>query len=261
MALIRQLLVAGYLRKEIEQYGVLKLTQRSIDFINKPASFMMTEDHVYETSSDDGIITKTSGSGGVADERLLKMLKDLQKTVAKKHNVPPYAVFQEPSLEDMVLKYPVSLEELTKVFGVGEGKAKKFGKEFVDLISRYVKENDITRPDDLIVKSTGINSSLKLSIIQNTDRKIPLEDIAKSKGLSFEELITEMQRIIYSGTKLNINYAIDDFLDEEQQEDIMDYFLESETDKIKDAYEEFEGDFEEEELRLMRIKFLSEVAN
>jgi len=261
MALIRQLLVAGFLRKEIEQYGVLKLTQRSNDFIINPVSFMMTEDHVYETSSDDSIITKTSGSGGVADERLLKMLKDLQKTVAKKHNVPPYAVFQEPSLEDMVLKYPISLEELTKVFGVGEGKAKKFGKDFVDLISRYVKENDITRPDDLIVKSTGINSSLKLSIIQNTDRKIPLEDIAKSKGLSFEELISEMQRIIYSGTKLNINYAIDEVLDEEQQEDIMDYFLESETDKIKDAYEEFEGDFEEEELRLMRIKFLSEVAN
>lgn len=261
MALVRQLLVAGFLRKEIEQYGVLKLTSRSNEFMKSPVSFMMTEDHVYDQSGDDDVITKTSGSGGVADEALLKMLKELQKSVAKKLGVPPYAVFQEPSLEDMVLKYPVNLEELTKVFGVGEGKAKKFGNEFVSLISRYVKDNDITRPDDLIVKSTGINSSLKLSIIQNTDRKIPLEDIAKSKGLSFTNLINEMQRIVYSGTKLNIQYAIDDLLDEDQQEEIMDYFLESENDKISEAFDEFEGDFEEEELRLMRIKFLSEVAN
>jgi len=262
MALIRQLLVAGYLRKEIEQYGVIKLTKRGFGFIEKPVSFMMTEDHVYDTSDDGTIITNSSsGGGGVADENLLKMLKSLQKSVAKKHNVPPYAVFQESSIEDMVLKYPIDLTELSKVYGVGEGKAKKYGKEFVELIKRYVEDNDITRPDDLIVKSTGIKSSLKLSIIQNTDKKIPLEDIAKSKGLTFEELINEMQRIIYSGTKLNIKYAIDEILDEEQQEEIFDYFLESETDKIQDAFEEFEGDFEEDELRLMRIKFLSEVAN
>ncbi len=261
MALIRQVLVAGYLKKEIEQYGVLKLTPRANTFIENPISFMMTEDHVYDEGDDSGIITITKGGGGAADEKLLKMLKELQKKVAKKHNVPPYAVFQEPSLEDMVLKYPINLEELSKVYGVGEGKAKKYGKEFVSLIANYVKENDILRPDDLIVKSTGTNSALKLFIIQNTDRKIPLEDIAKSKGLNIDELIKEMQRIVYSGTKLKIDYAIDEILDEDQQEEIFDYFLESETDKIQDAMEEFDGDYEEEELRLMRIKFLSEVAN
>ena len=261
MALIRQVLVAGYLKKEIEQYGVLKLTPRGQGFIENPVSFMMTEDHVYDEGDNSGIITNTKGGGGAADEKLLKMLKDLQKKVAKKHNVPPYAVFQEPSLEDMVLKYPITLEELSKVYGVGEGKAKKFGKEFIKLIAGYVEENDILRPDDLIVKSTGTNSALKLFIIQNTDRKIPLEDIAKSKGLTIDELIIEMQRIVYSGTKLKINYAIDEILDEDQQEEIFDYFLESETDKIKDAMKEFDGDYEEEELRLMRIKFLSEVAN
>jgi len=261
MALIRQLLVAGYIRKEIEQYGVIKLTRRGAEFIEKPISFMMTEDHEYNESDDGSIITNTGGSGGVADEVLLKMLKDLQKKVAKRHKVPPYAVFQETSLEDMVLKYPITNDELSKVYGVGEGKARKYGKDFVALISRYVEENDITRPDDLIVKSTGIKSSLKLSIIQNTDRKIPLEDIAKSKGLTFDELINEMQRIIYSGTKLKINYAIDELLDEDQQEEIFDYFLESESDKISVAYKEFDGDYEEEELRLMRIRFLSEVAN
>ena len=260
MALIRQVLVAGYLRKEIEQYGVLKLAPRANKFIENPTSFMMSEDHVYDEVDDSSIVTNTKGSGA-SDEKLMKMLKDLQKSVAKRHKVPPYAVFQEPSLEDMVLKYPITLEELSKVFGVGEGKSNKYGKDFIDLISKYVEENDILRPDDLVVKSTGVNSALKLFIIQNTDRKIPLEDIAKSKGLAFDELIKEMQRIIYSGTKLKINYAIDDILDEEQQEEIFDYFLESETDKIETAFDEFEGDYEEEELRLMRIKFLSEIAN
>ena len=261
MALIRQLLVAGYLRKEIEQYGVLKSTTRGLNFIASPKSFMMTEDHVYNLEDDGTIITKMSGGIGASDEKLYKMLKNLQKSVAKKHNVPPYAVFQEPSLEDMVIKYPININELSKVYGVGEGKARKFGKKFVALISKYVEENDILRPDDLIVKSTGINSSLKLSIIQNTDKKIPLEDIGRSKGLNMEELINEMQRIVYSGTKLNISYAIDELLDEEQQEEIFDYFLESKTDKIQDAFDEFEGEYEEEELRLVRIKFLSEVAN
>jgi len=260
MALIRQVLVAGYLRKEIEQYGVLKLAPRATKFIENPTSFMMTEDHVYDEADDASIVTNTKGSGA-SDEKLMKMLKDLQKTVAKRHNVPPYAVFQEPSLEDMVLKYPITLEELSKVYGVGEGKAKKFGKDFIQLIAKYVDENDILRPDDLVVKSTGVNSALKLYIIQNTDRKLPLEDIAKSKGLAFDELIKEMQRIVYSGTKLKINYAIDEILDEEQQEEIFDYFLESETDKIEVALEEFDGDYEEEELRLMRVKFLSDVAN
>ncbi|HKJ06590.1 MAG TPA: ATP-dependent DNA helicase RecQ [Flavobacteriaceae bacterium] len=261
MALIRQILVTGFIKKEIEQYGVLKLTDEGKKFIDKPLSFMMTEEHTYDDESDDTIITNTKSDGGAVDTVLIKMLKDLQKSVAKKNDVPPYAVFQEPSLEDMALKYPISMEELKNIFGVGEGKARKFGKPFVDLISKYVEENEIERPDDFVVKSTGINSSLKLFIIQNTDRKIPLNDIAKSKGLTFDELINELQRIVYSGTKVNIDYCIDELLDEDQQEEIFEYFMEADTDRIQDAIDEFDGEFDEEELRLMRIKFLSQVAN
>jgi len=262
MALIRQALVAGFIKKEIEQYGVVKITDKGLSYIKKPFSFMMSEDHMYTESDDASISVNTKGTGGgVADEILIKLLKDLQKSVAKKNGVPPYAVFQETSLEDMALKYPINVEELKNIYGVGEGKAAKFGKPFVDLISKYVEENDILRPDDFIVKSTGENSGLKLYIIQNTDRKIPLEDIAKSKGLSFSELIEEMQRIVYSGTKLNIDYCIDDLLDEDQQEEIFDYFMESHSDRIQDALDEFEGDYDEDELRLMRIKFISKVAN
>jgi len=262
MALIRQALVAGFIKKEIEQYGVVKITDKGLSYIKKPFSFMMSEDHMYTESDDASISVNTKGTGGgVADEILIKLLKDLQKSVAKKNGVPPYAVFQETSLEDMALKYPINVEELKNIYGVGEGKAVKFGKPFVDLISKYVEENDILRPDDFIVKSTGENSGLKLYIIQNTDRKIPLEDIAKSKGLSFSELIEEMQRIVYSGTKLNIDYCIDDLLDEDQQEEIFDYFMESHSDRIQDALDEFEGDYDEDELRLMRIKFISKVAN
>ncbi|MBL4745484.1 MAG: RecQ family ATP-dependent DNA helicase [Flavobacteriaceae bacterium] len=261
MALIRQALVNGFISKEIEQYGVLKVTEQGKQFIEKPISFMMTEDHLYDDKDDSNIISDVKGSGAAADVVLMKMLKELQKSSAKKHGVPPYAVFTEPSLEDMALKYPINLQELTNIFGVGEGKARKFGKPFVTLIAQYVEENDVMRPDDFVVKSTGENSGLKLFIIQNTDRKIPLEDIAKSKGLQFDDLITELQHIVYSGTKLNINYHLEDLLDEDQQEEIMDYFMESETDKIEDALEEFEGDYDLEELRLMRIRFISEVAN
>jgi ATP-dependent DNA helicase RecQ len=254
-------LVAGYISKEIEQYGVLKITKKGADFIKNPMSFMMTADHVYDSGDDSAIITNAKGSGAVIDEQLMNMLKDFRKKVGKKLGVPPFVVFQDPSLEDMTLKYPVSIEELSGVHGVGDGKAKKYGKEFVALIATYVEENEITRPDDLVVKSTGVNSALKLYIIQNTDRKLPLIDIAKSKGLSMEELTKEMERIIYSGTKLNIDYSINDLLDEDQQEEIVDYFMEAENDKIQDALDEFDGDYDEEELRLMRIKFLSSVAN
>jgi ATP-dependent DNA helicase RecQ len=260
MALIRQVLVAGLIRKEIEEYGVIKLTDLGREFAKNPKSFLMTEDHSYVQGDNDGIITNTAGAGAT-DERLMSILKDLRKDVATKKGVPPFVVFQDPSLEDMTLKYPITLEELQNIHGVGEGKAKKFGKDFVSLIAQYVEDNDITRPDDLIVKSTGSNSSLKLFIIQNSDRKIPLMDIAKSKGLEMSELITEIERIIYSGTKLNIDYCIDELLDEEQQEEIHDYFMEADSDKIQDALDEFDGDYDEEELRLMRIKFLSEVGN
>nr|WP_233131488.1 DNA helicase RecQ [Tenacibaculum holothuriorum] len=260
MALIRQILVAGFIRKEIEQYGVVKLTKEGKAFIDAPTSFMMTENHIYETDDDGTIITNTKSAGGV-DNKLVEILKDLRKKVGKRLNVPPYAVFQDPSLDDMALKYPITIDELAKVHGVGEGKAKKYGKDFIKLIADYVEENDIIRPDDLIVKSTGINSGLKLYIIQNTDRKLPLEDIASSKGLEMGELIKEMEAIVFSGTKLNIDYAIDDLLDEDQQEEIHEYFMESETDKIQEALDEFDGDYDDEELRLMRIKFTSDVAN
>ena len=261
MALIRQILVAGYISKEIEQYGVLKLTPLSEQFLKNPTSFMMTEDHVYDKEDDSNIISNTKSAGGGTDEKLMGMLKDLRKRVGKRLEVPPFVIFQDPSLEDMTLKYPTSIEDLYNVHGVGDGKAKKFGKEFVDLITRYVEEHDITRPDDLVVKSTGTNSALKLFIIQNTDKKLPLIDIAKAKGLSMEELTKELESIVYSGTKINIDYCLGNMLDDDQQEELYDYFMEAETDKIQVALDEFEGDYDEDELRLMRIKFISDVGN
>ena len=261
MALIRQILVAGYISKEIEQYGVLKLTPLSGQFLKNPTSFMMTEDHVYDKEDDSNIISNTKSAGGGTDEKLMGMLKDLRKRVGKRLEVPPFVIFQDPSLEDMTLKYPTSIEDLYSVHGVGDGKAKKFGKEFVDLIARYVEEHDITRPDDLVVKSTGTNSALKLFIIQNTDKKLPLIDIAKAKGLSMEELTKELESIVYSGTKINIDYCLGNMLDDDQQEELYDYFMEAETDKIQVALDEFEGDYDEDELRLMRIKFISDVGN
>ncbi len=260
MALLRQVLVDGLLSKDIETYGIVKITEKGLDFIKKPISFMMSEDHEYNETEDEAIVTAAK-SAGVADEALMGMLRDLRKKVAKRLGVPPFVVFQDPSLEDMALKYPVSNEELINIHGVGEGKAKKYGKEFLELISRYVEDNDIVRPDDLVVKSTGVNSVNKLYIIQNIDRKLPLDDIASSKGLNMDALITEMEQIVNSGTKLNIKYWIDEMLDEDQQEEIHDYFMESHSDNIEEALKEFEGDYDLEELRLMRIKFISEVAN
>ncbi len=261
MALIRQVLVAGLVRKQIEQYGVLQLTPDGKEFLAHPKSFMMTRDHVYNEATDNSIITASRSSGGVADEKLLKLLKDLRKNEAHKQDVPPFVVFQDPSLEDMALKYPITLTELVNIHGVGEGKAKKYGAPFVALISNYVEDYDITRPDDLVVKSTGANSALKLYIIQNVDRKLPLDDIASSKGLELSELVKEMEQIVFSGTRLNLGYYIDEILDEDQQEEIHDYFLEAETDNIEMAMTEFDGDYEDEELRLYRLKFMSEVAN
>jgi|TARA_R110000751_G_scaffold105046_4_gene200904 ATP-dependent DNA helicase RecQ len=261
MALTRQILVSGSLKKDIETYGVIKLTDKGKEFIKNPESFMMTKDHEFGDESDNTIITAESGGGAVVDEALMKMLKDLRKTNAKKLGVPPFVIFQDPSLEDMALKYPVSVEELSNVHGVGEGKAKKYGKDFVALIARYVEDNDVVRPDDLVVKSTGSNSALKLYIIQNVDRKLPLTDIASAKGMEMSAFIKEMEAIVFSGTKLNIDYWINDILDEDQQEEIHDYFMESQTDKIDVAIDEFDGDYDDEELRLYRIKFISEVAN
>lgn len=260
-ALKRQLLVAGLLKKDIETYGVIKLTNDGKAFLKNPTSFMMTKDHDYSEEADDSAITASKGGGAVVDEQLMKMLKDLRKSNAKKLGVPPFVIFQDPSLEDMALKYPITQEELSNVHGVGEGKAKKYGKDFVKLIEKYVDDNDIIRPDDLVVKSTGSNSALKLYIIQNIDRKLPLNDIASAKGMEMSEFIKEMEAIVFSGTKLNINYCIDEILDEDQQEELHDYFMEAETDKISVAIDEFDGDYDDEELRLYRIKFISEVAN
>jgi ATP-dependent DNA helicase RecQ len=260
MALLRQVLVDGLLSKDIETYGIVKVTEKGLNFIKHPVSFMMSEDHEYNETEDEAIVTAAK-STGTADEALMSMLRDLRKKVAKKLTVPPFVVFQDPSLEDMALKYPISIEELTNIHGVGEGKAKKYGKEFVELIGRYVEENDVIRPDDLVVKSTGANSANKLYIIQNIDRKLSLDDISKGKGMNMDTLIKEMEQIVYSGTKLNIKYWIDEMLDDEQQEEIHEYFMESESDNIENALKEFDGDYDINELRLMRIKFISEVAN
>ncbi|MEZ7493967.1 DNA helicase RecQ [Leeuwenhoekiella aequorea] len=259
-ALLRQILVAGYLKKDIETYGVVKITEAGESYLNNAVSFMMTEDHTFDSGRED-VVDRGAVTGGGADAKLIAMLKDLRKKVGKKKGVPPYVVFQDMSLEDMAIKYPTTFDEMANVFGVGEGKAKKYGKEFIDLITVYVAENDIFKPDELVVKSTGTNSALKLYIIQNVDRKLPLDDIASAKGLDMSDFVKEMEVIVNSGTKLNINYWIEDILDEDQQEELYDYFLEAETDSIEAALEEFDGDYDEEELKLYRIKFLSEVAN
>ena len=261
MALLRQSLVAGYLSKDIETYGVIKLTEQGKQFLETPTSFMMTEDHSYKVSGDDGILTSQKGGGAVADERLFKLLKGQRKKLADTLNLPPFVIFQDPSLEDMALKYPISLDELSNVHGVGDGKAKKYGASFVKLISDYVEENDIERPDDFVVKSTGTNSALKLYIIQNVDRKLALDDIAGAKGIEMDALMDEMEAIVNSGTKLNIDYWVDETLDDDQQEELHEYFLEAETDSIEEAMEEFDGDYDVDELRLYRIKFMSEVGN
>ena len=258
MALIRQAIVAKFLSKEIETYGVVKITEKGREFNKSPSSFLMTEDHDFAAHRN---ALSSNKNDTVADENLLKLLKGLRKNVADKAGVPPYTVFQENSLQDMSFKYPITQEELKNMNGVGEGKALKYGKKFLELIQSYVEENGILRPNDLIVKSTGANSTLKLYMIQSVDRKLPLDDIAAAKGMSMMKFVKEMETIVFSGTKLNISYWVDELLDEDQQEELYEYFMESETDAIATALEEFDGEYEEEEIRLYRIKFMSEVAN
>lgn len=262
MSVVRSAIVGGLLKKDIEKYGVLLISEEGHRFMEAPSSFMIAEDHNYESEGDEEDILTDQKSGGAAlDQTLFNMLKDLTRTVAKQKGVPPYAVFQENSLNEMALNYPTSIEELKNISGVGEGKAKKFGSPFIEMIQGYVEENNIEKPDDFVVKSIVNKSGLKVYIIQTTDRKLPLEDIASAKGLEMDALLTEIEHIVNSGTKVNINYYIESMLDEEQIEEIYDYFMESETDDLTAAHEEFDGDFDEEELRLVRIKFLSEVAN
>ncbi|MGB2245838.1 MAG: RecQ family ATP-dependent DNA helicase [Flavobacteriaceae bacterium] len=258
MALIRQANVAGFLKKDIETYGIIRLTSSGKAYLTSPQSFMMTEDHSYKSMGRPSV---GPPKDVVNDKRLKKILLELRKTIANRNAVPPYTVFQENSINDMTLKYPISHEELVNIHGVGEGKAKRYGKEFLSRIQAYVDENEITRPDDLIVKSTGANSSLKLYMIQSVDRKLPLDDIASAKGMSMNDFINEMETIMFAGTKLDISYWIDELLDEDQQEELYAYFMEAESDNISQAIEEFDGDYDEEEIRLYRIKFMNEVAN
>ena len=259
-AIIRQIIVGGFLDKDIESYGILKLNDYAKEFIVKPTSFMIREDHDYSNIEEQE--TELNIKSDVYDNKLLSMLKSLRKKVAKTKNLPPFVIFQDPSLEDMALQYPITIDELVNINGVGAGKANRFGKEFIEFIADYVEENNIDRPQDIVIKSIVNKSGLKVYIIQSTDRKLPLEDIASAKGLDMPELISEMENIVYSGTKVDINYYLDDILEIEQQDEIFDYFKDdAETDSIEEAMKEFEEEYNEEELRLMRIKFLSEFAN
>jgi ATP-dependent DNA helicase RecQ len=265
-AVLRQAIVNGYLMKDIENYGLVKVTDKGHAFLKKPTSIKFTLDHDYSNTDkahdDDDIIVGGKGGGHAADETLFAMLKDLVKKIAKQKALPPYVIFQETSLEEMSIQYPITMEELTKISGVGAGKAAKFGKAFIDLIRAYVEENEIERPVDMVIKSVVNKSGLKVYIIQNVDRKISLEDMAKSKSLKMTDLLTEMETIVASGTRLNINYYIDEVIDEEKQEEVMEYFKESESDSVDAAMKELgENDYTEEEIRLMRIRFLSDFGN
>ncbi|MFK5854513.1 MAG: DNA helicase RecQ [Bacteroidota bacterium] len=260
---IRQALIHRLCEKEIENYGIIKINEKGHDFIANPHSILIAKDHDYDRSDDDDIILKAGGQRqGGSDATLFALLKDLRKEISKEENLPPFVIFQDPSLEDMTIQYPITEEELKQISGVGVGKAAKYGGPFLELISDYVEENEITRPNDMVIKSVINKSGLKVYIIQSIDRKRPLDDIAYGKNLSLSEMLSEIEHIVSSGTKLDISYYIDNVVDEYHQEDIYDYFLEAETDSIQDALDELgESEFSEEEVRLVRIKFLSEVGN
>ena len=259
-AVIRQALIAGYLEKEIENYGILKLTAKGRKFMKKPESFMVSEDNEFE-DDDEEVVSRSGGGTGVTDPAFFNALLDLRKKMSKNLNVPPYVIFQDPSLEAMATMYPVSIEELQNIPGVGAGKAKRYGKEFCDLIRQHCEEYEIERPEDLRVRTVANKSKLKVSIIQSIDRKVALDDIASAKGIDFNELLDEIEAIVYSGTKLNIDYFLDEAMDEDHLLDIYDYFKESETDSLAVAMDELGDDYTEEEVRLVRIKFISEMAN
>ena len=259
-AVIRQALIAGYLSKDVENYGLLKVTPEGHKFLKKPKSFKIVEDADFDDEEVEEVPMR-SGASCAVDPVLFSMLKDLRKKMSKKLDVPPYVIFQDPSLEAMATIYPVTLEELQNIPGVGAGKAKRYGQEFCELIKKHCDENEIDRPEDLRVRTVANKSKLKVSIIQSIDRKVALDDIAVAKGIDFNELLDEIEAIVYSGTKLNIDYFLNDVMDEDHMLDIYDYFKESTTDKIDDAMDELGADYTEEEIRLVRIKFISEMAN
>lgn len=258
-AVIRQALIAGYLEKDIENYGLLKISKKGKDFMTKPVSFKITKDNEFEEEEEE---TPVRGGGTSAvDPVLYSMMKDLRKKLSKRLDVPPFVIFQDVSLEAMATTYPITLEELQNIPGVGAGKAKRYGQEFVTLIKKHVEENEIERPEDLRVRTVANKSKLKVWIVQSIDRKVALDDIAMTKGLEFNELLDEVEAIVYSGTRINIDYFLNDVMDEDHIQDIYEYFKDSETDDLEDAIEELGGDYTEEEIRLVRIKFLSEMAN
>ena len=258
-AVIRQALIAGYLAKDIENYGLLKITEKGKEFMKKPVSFKITEDNEFEEEEEE--VPVRGGASCAVDPVLYSMMKDLRKKLSKRLEVPPFVIFQDPSLEAMATTYPITLDELQNIPGVGAGKAKRYGKEFIELIKKHVEENEIERPEDLRVRTVANKSKLKVSIIQRIDRKVALDEIALTNGLEFTELLDEIEAIVYSGTRINIDYFLNDVMDEDHIEDIYEYFKDSETDGLEDAIEELGGDYTEEEIRLVRIKFLSEMAN
>ncbi len=247
----------GMVLKKVENFGSLAITEKGLKYLKNPKELLIP---INENNSVTEKVHKTniSQSGDIV---LMNKLKELRKKIADDKSIPPYVIFQDPSLNEMTFRYPISTDELSSIFGVGEGKAKKYGKDFIELIAKHVKENNIDRPDDMVVKSAGKNSSLKLFIIQGIDRKLSIDDIAQSKSMQVEELISEMETIVYSGTKLDLSYCIDDYLDEDQQDELYDYFIESESDDIELALTDFDGEYDEFELKLFRIKFLSDLAN
>lgn len=256
-AVIRQAMIAGYIEKDVENYGLLKITDDGRKYMKKPVAFKVTEDNDFD-EDEEPVPQK---GGGAADPALFAMLKDLRKKLSKQLDVPPYVIFQDPSLEAMATVYPINIDELQNIPGVGAGKAKRYGAEFCDLIKRHCEENEIDRPEDLRVRTVANKSKLKVSIIQSIDRKVALDDIASAKGIDFSELLDEIEAIVYSGTKLNIDYFLEEVMDEDHMLDIYDYFKESETDSLDEAMDELGEDYTEEEIRLVRVKFLSEMAN
>ena len=258
-AVVRQAIIGGYLIRDIENYGQLKLTDAGRNFIEHPVSFMVVEDNDF-SECDEEVMVK-GGAACAVDPELYSILKDLRKKTAHKLGLPPYVIFQDPSLEAMATTYPISIEELQNIPGVGAGKAKRYGKEFVEIIKRHVDENEIERPEDLRFRSVANKSKMKISIIQGIDRKIALDELADSKGLEFEELLDEIEAIVYSGTKINIDYFLNEIMDEDHQEDIFEYFRESESDDLEAAIQELGADYTEEEIRLVRVKFMSEMGN
>lgn len=258
-AIIRQAIIAGYIDRDIENFGILHVTPKGKKFLQKPVSFKITEDNEFNEDEEDAPMK--SGATCAVDPELYSMLKDLRKKVAKRLELPPYVIFQDPSLEAMATTYPVTIEELQNITGVGAGKARRYGEEFIKLIKAHVDENEIERPEDLRVRSVANKSKLKISIIQSIDRKIALDELANAKGLEFDELLDEVEAIVYSGTKINIGYFLDEIMEDDRQEDIYQYFRESESDDLEAAVQELGGDYTEEEIRLVRIKFLSDLGN